>query len=461
MKKLIKKLGFSAKENSSNIYHKKYSDNIVEVDFEKKKINYGKIKAESQATQNFSQAENWVVLECVDRLLEKGYKAKDIILEKTFKVGHGAGGGKLDIFVEKENKAFLMIECKTWGKEFEKEKKNIEKNGGQLFTYFQQDTNTDFLILYASQFDKKNNKIEYKNEIIQVEDHYRDAGNVADFYNRWNKIANQNGIFDSWVNAYNFENKSLTKKDLKELTDKDSEIIFNRFDSILRKHSVSDSPNAFNRIFNLFLAKIFDEQKKESDELEFQWLENRDDNVDFQVRLINLYQSGMKAFLDKEVEGIKDSDFRYETLEELKEKKKKMLTFYNVFAIKEVFDTETFEDNAKVLKEVVQLLSVYQIRYPRKQQHLSNFFERLLTTGLKQKAGQFFTPPPIAKFIIKSLPFQKTIQEKLSENELPTLPSVIDYAAGSGHFLTEAMEEMQNIIDETDTADFYPNTARF
>jgi type I restriction enzyme M protein len=38
--------------------------------------------------------------------------------------------------------------------------------------------------------------------------------------------------------------------------------------------------------------------------------------------------------------------------------------FNNVYAIKEVFDEETFEDNAKVLKEIVQMLSMYQIRYP-------------------------------------------------------------------------------------------------
>jgi type I restriction enzyme M protein len=59
----------------------------------------------------------------------------------------------------------------------------------------------------------------------------------------------------------------------------------------LRKHSVSDTPNAFNKIFNLFLAKIFDEKKRDNDELDFQWKENKDDNVDFQVRLINLYKS--------------------------------------------------------------------------------------------------------------------------------------------------------------------------
>ncbi|MCK5730848.1 MAG: type I restriction enzyme HsdR N-terminal domain-containing protein, partial [Draconibacterium sp.] len=147
-KKLITALGFEPKENTSETYHKKYSEcnnYEIEVDFDKKKINFGKIiKSESKTTQNFSQAENWVVLECVNRLLEKGYQPKDIILEKTWKTGHGTSG-RLDILVtqNKDNSAYLMIECKTWGTEFDKEFKNLEKNGGQLFTYFQQDKNAE------------------------------------------------------------------------------------------------------------------------------------------------------------------------------------------------------------------------------------------------------------------------------------------------------------------------------
>jgi type I restriction enzyme M protein len=48
-----------------------------------------------------------------------------------------------------------MIECKTWGTEFEKELNKIQKNGGQLFTYFQQDRATEYLTLYTSTFDLK------------------------------------------------------------------------------------------------------------------------------------------------------------------------------------------------------------------------------------------------------------------------------------------------------------------
>ncbi|MDR3168228.1 MAG: hypothetical protein LBU27_00230 [Candidatus Peribacteria bacterium] len=178
----------------------------------------------------------------------------------------------MDILVKKEGEAFLMIECKTRGKEFEKELKHIQKDGGQLFTYFQNDTKADYLMLYTSYLDKET--IVYKNEIIKIEEHYRTAGNIKDVYERRNKITNNNGIFEDWINAYEFQNKFLIKSDLKILSNDDSSFIFHQFLSILRKYAVSDKSNAFNKIFNLFLAKLYDEQSKDdTDEVGFQWKE--------------------------------------------------------------------------------------------------------------------------------------------------------------------------------------------
>ena len=203
----------------------------------------------------------------------------------------------------------------------------------------------------------------------------------------------------------------------------------------------------------MFLAKLWDEKKEEDDALEFQWEEKQDDPVVFQYRLLDLYRAGMDDFLKKEVLGLKDSDFSANTDEELKKIKKKVLMLEKVFNIKSVIDEESFEENHKVLKEVVQLLQGYKIRYPRKQQHLSDFFERLLTTGLKQEAGQFFTPPPITRFIVKSLPIEQMLIESIDQKS-PKLPAMIDYAVGSGHFLTEVMEEYQTIINNLDISNF-------
>ena len=101
-----------------------------------------------------------------------------------------------------------MIECKTWGKEFEKELKNIQKDGGQIFSYFQQDRDAEFIMLYTSHFDSK--IIEYKNEIIKIEESYRETSNVKDFFERWNKFTKKNGIFEDWVNTYDFESRAST-----------------------------------------------------------------------------------------------------------------------------------------------------------------------------------------------------------------------------------------------------------
>lgn len=482
IKSLIKALGFTLEDGANSVWSKSYSNHSnykLKIDIENELIDFGtKIKVEDKGVTNFKQGENFVVLECVNRLLEKGYSPKNIVLEKTWSTGHGTSGS-LDILVTRDNgTAYLMIECKTYGSEFDKAYKRLLKDGGQLFTYFQQDKNADILILYASQLNKK--KLDYRNEIIKVEEDYRRTGNVKDFHDRWNKLTKNNGVFNSWVTAYDFQSKALTPKNLKEIEQEDSSFIFNQFLEILRHNVVSDKPNAFNKIFTLFLCKIYDERiTKDNDELAFQWFYTPysyeginyppDNNISFQKRLTDLYKKGMKTFLEKEVTDISDADFerKYGKLDE--NTKKQILDEFteirlkknNEFAIKEVFDDDSFNENAKVVKEVVELLQGYKIRYSKKQQYLSDFFELLLTTGLKQESGQFFTPVPIAQFIIKSIPLDKIVLEKLSSAEKDNLlPRIIDYAAGSGHFLTESMHEVQRIIDQTNPQDFIRDTAK-
>ncbi|MDR2146749.1 MAG: type I restriction enzyme HsdR N-terminal domain-containing protein, partial [Tannerella sp.] len=474
-KKFFNVLGFLPKENTSDIFTKKYADDYsIEIDFQKESINYGdKIQSESKTTQNFSQPENFVVLECVNRLLEKGYKPENIVLEKTWGAGHGTSG-RLDICVTRDDGSeYLLIECKTYGKEFDKEFARMKKDGGQLFTYFKFSNKADVIMLYASEL--KGKEIIYRNEIVKIEDDYR-TGDVKDFYEKWNKLTKDNGVFESWVKPYNFESKALTPKQLIPIKQEDSSLIFNQFLEILRHNVVSDKPNAFNKIFTLFLCKVYDEKTtKENEELKFQWLDGIDktigDNayVDFLIRLSDLYKNGMLEFLEKEVTDFSKEEFerKYNHLDD-SVKKDLLQDFYkirleknNEFAIKEVFDKQSFIENAKIVKEVVELLQGYRIRYNKRQQYLSDFFELLLTTGLKQESGQFFTPVPIAQFIIKSLPIDTIVNEKLEKGEKNNLlPYLIDYAAGSGHFLTESMHEIQALIDHKKPENYISDTAK-
>ncbi len=218
----------------------------------------------------------------------------------------------MDICVTRDDGSeYLLIECKTWGSEFDKEHTRMKKDGGQLFTYFKFSNKADVLMLYSSKLNKDN--IVYRNDIIKIEEDYR-LGDVKDFYEKWNKLTKDNGIFESWVNPYYFASKALTLSQLKPIQPDDSSLIFNQFLEILRHNVVSDKPNAFNKIFTLFLCKVYDEKStKPNQELAFQWLEGEgdkaDDHIKFQLRLTDLYKKGMLEFLQKTVTDFSKEDF--------------------------------------------------------------------------------------------------------------------------------------------------------
>lgn len=458
-------MGFLPEDGVSNIYFKKYvmhSNYIIRVNFNTSKIEYREndvseedgIKCGDLTTSNFENSENFVVLECINRLLEKGYAPKNLYLEYKFPLGRNEKG-KLDILVfDNDGKAYLMIECKTWGTEFSKETKKMLKNGGQLFSYYVQDKATKYLCLYTSRYNQ--NEIEYKNNIIKVDEEWAELTNQKEIHDHWNKNTKDNGVFEEWANAYDVEIKALVRSRLLPLTKDDSGRIFNQFAEILRHNVVSDKPNAFNKILNLFICKIIDEDKNDNEQVEFQWLEN-DTDESLQIRLNDLYKQGMHRFLDIDVTDFSDNDIA-NTLENIGDSNtqkaiKEMFVKLRLqknpeFAFIEVYDDTSFKLNAKVVREVVELLQPYQFRYGHKQQFLGDFFELLLNTSIKQEAGQYFTPVPITRYIVSSLPIKEMIENKLKANDAEMLPTVIDFACGTGHFLTEYMDKVQSIIED-------------
>ena len=465
IKSLINRMGFLPEDGVSNIYFKKYvmhNNYIIRVNFNTSKIEYREndvseedgIKCGDLTTSNFENSENFVVLECINRLLEKGYAPKNLYLEYKFPLGRNEKG-KLDILVfDNDGKAYLMIECKTWGTEFSKETKKMLKNGGQLFSYYVQDKATQYLCLYTSRYNQ--NEIEYKNNIIKVDEEWAELTNQKEIHDHWNKNTKDNGVFEEWANAYDVEIKALVRSRLLPLTKDDSGRIFNQFAEILRHNVVSDKPNAFNKILNLFICKIIDEDKNDNEQVEFQWLEN-DTDESLQIRLNDLYKQGMHRFLDIDVTDFSDNDIA-NTLENIGDSNtqkaiKEMFVKLRLqknpeFAFIEVYDDTSFKLNAKVVREVVELLQPYQFRYGHKQQFLGDFFELLLNTSIKQEAGQYFTPVPITRYIVSSLPIKEMIENKLKANDAEMLPTVIDFACGTGHFLTEYMDKVQSIIED-------------
>ena len=457
----FKKINFKLEDGKKDVWSKEYKNHAnyyikIKINLEhinKSIIDYGnKIKIGRKTTSTFFQDESLVILECVNRLLEKGYSPNSIYLEPKWSLGHKEKGF-LDIIVFDKNKesSFLMIECKKNIKELEKERQKTIKDGGQIFSYYIQQPETKYLCLYSSELGEK--EIIYNNHIVKVQDSFRDKGQ-QDIHEEWDKLFEENGIFEDNITPYNVEFCGIKKENLTELNENDGRFIFNRFAEILRKNVISDKTNAFNKIFNLFLCKIVDEDsKKDSEELDFQWREDEDNKI-VMLRLNDLYKRGMKEYLKINISDYSESDIDSLLAKGNKESLQKMkdiiieLRLYtnNEFAFKEVFDKDTFDDNCIVVKEVVKLLEKYRLKYTTKQQFLGDFFEKLLNTGIKQEAGQFFTPTPLSRFVCKSIPISNIIDRKNENKEIDFLPHIIDFASGSGHFLTEIMGEVNNSI---------------
>lgn len=111
---LILSLGFHS-ESTNDSFVREYEKHgyTISVNFQKKKIIYPPpIQIGDETTTNFSHPENFVVLECVDRLLKKGYRPGDLHLEKKWSLGRTQKSGKADITIKgQDGNTILIIEC--------------------------------------------------------------------------------------------------------------------------------------------------------------------------------------------------------------------------------------------------------------------------------------------------------------------------------------------------------------
>lgn len=408
------------KENPAQIFTKTLTNNtVLKVDFKAQKLIYpantstdlnapNGIIIHDDTTSNFSHPENFVVFECVHRLLQKGYKKEHIELEPRWNLGREAKGGKADILVrDNEQKPYLLIECKTTdskNSEFVKEWRKMQTDGGQLFSYFWQEKSVKFLCLYTSDLTKPNSQnqnaqdfsLNYSNFIIATQDNksylqdlstqyktiitgYAHATSSAEAFEVWREVYKleyaEIGIFERNINAYEAGQNALCFADLQELSSYNDEGKtyedgkYHEFAKILRKYNISGKENAFDKLVNLFLCKIYDENHNK-EILNFCYRGNASDSIEaMQDRLMLLYKEAMKEFLGEEITYISDeqineqfSDFKRQKIKakHLKEQMQdfiRQLKFYSHsdFSFLEVHNKELFLQNGEVLKAVVKL----------------------------------------------------------------------------------------------------------
>ena len=73
-----------------------------------------------------------------------------------------------------------------------------------------------------------------------------------------------------------------------------------------------------------------------------------------------------------------------------------------------------------------------------------------MNSGIKQEAGQFFTPTPLARFFIRAIPIKQWVDKAIDNKDQQIIPYVIDFACGAGHFLTESIDEIEEILKQVD-----------
>ena len=466
-KEVLAVLGFTVE---GDIFQKSDREVDLKVDFGKQRLIYPDgLEVNRQDICNLSQNENFVVFECVHRLLEKGYKPEHLELEPTWRIGHSASGGRADILVkDQQNNPLLIIECKTAGDEFEKAWDDTRQDGGQLFSYAHQDAQTRYLCLYTSSFFESELDYKYKliphldNQQILAEDaslmSFEKADKAEHRFAVWRDTYKleftEVGIFEPNIQSYQIGKDNYTlAEDTKPIGAIDKDSKYHDFRTILRKHNIARRENAFEVLVNLFLCKLVDEEENR-DNLKFYWNGPASDNYfDFVDRLQNLYQRGMRKFLNEEISYISreqiDEAFwpvkndRNATKKKIQDYFTELKFFSNsAFSFLDTHNKDLFDRNTAVLSEVVQMWQGLRLKTDEQNQFLGDMFEYFLDNSIKQSEGQFFTPLPICKFIVSSLP----LAQKIRENPEPI--KAIDYACGSGHFLNEYAYQIKPLVEK-------------
>ncbi len=158
LRELLLSLGFvKDTTNINDVMTRRFSENDtqISVDFSTNQIIYPKeIKIERATTLNFSDNENFVVLECVCRLLKIGYHPSNIVLEPKTPGGREDGNYYGDILITgNDGVPFMLIECKTTGDdkdEYNKEWHRMLLDGGQLFRYYNSYRQANYICLYTA-----------------------------------------------------------------------------------------------------------------------------------------------------------------------------------------------------------------------------------------------------------------------------------------------------------------------
>lgn len=399
-------------------------------------INWGnKITVGPKTSSSFANKESLDQLFWVVHLLKCGYSPEDIGVEIKWHTGHKNSGGRMDIILYNKNndtrqlEPWCILDAKTRGKEFNKYTtllKNMAHNN-QVASYYGYSprsikyigtatTRTNNGIIKPVSFIASTNGWSYSNGQVHI--------------SKKSLIPLRNS-FEFDISAALYHNRK--RKTIDELpkisTQEKSRSILNKFAELIRRNGISDKANAYNKILNLFIAKIYDEYCATHEVKRHQIVLFRDNpNVpdrEFMNNLITLYDNGMKnlininsdknIYMDKLRSAISNLDNVSNTIKNkiINDAEEVRTHSDSTFLFKPVYDNKTYHDNVSVVRGTVDIIENYEFVDPHKQEFLGDFFEGILKNGFQQESGQFFTPIPIGRYIMRSLPLKHILHDTI------------------------------------------------
>lgn len=372
-------------------------------------------------------------------ILTYGYKAKNIEIENTFRIGgHStitARAVETDICIKNDKGDIeILCEVKKLHDYFGSDDKAIKKQLFEPFENIVQFNKSKYL--FHLTVDIPINKKQFPINCIGINT------SVSNNYKDWDKEGRVPHLIDivqsgekPILKEVYIKTSGKEKSSNKKFKDLDDNFNINKLKRCWSKlwdyiwGGALEDNKKFENFNKVLLAKIYDERKTKIGSSynfqrkfiggEFQSDEELANNINL------LYKKAFKEYLSKdksiELSGVKGIDF-------------KEFSPYLVSKCVDILYTLSFNKNRYKNVDI-----------------LGEFYEMVIRDAFKQTKGLFLTHPNIVLFILSALEVDEVVTSRLrnpEEDARYRLPFVIDPSCGTGTFLVHYMNYVQKFIEE-------------
>lgn len=416
-----------------------------------------------------------VAFDCVWRLLATGYFPLNLELAPDWAMDQLAPDiGTFVAIKDNRDNPLVMVECMKHDDDFFAETDRIGRIWASLFMQDRRRMTMGFICQYS--VGMSNEKIARWEKLISLrekpryleekhEDRLRPEGRVSErrFEIYW-KMIEKNALFENRRAALAICKPNWTYHNLNELEAQDVPGLYGRLETILRQNNVSGRENAFDKLVNLIIAKLADEMLNPNS-LQVCWRgHEHDDFYKLNDRLQRLHREGMRMFLGEEVMYVEFNEvknaFRMFKNDRDFTQRRILKYFMDVkfhtnktFAFIDVYNMSLFEKNSMILIDIIRLLQDIRLTGGETNRYRGELIDVLQNLGIRQGEGQYFTPAPIAKFLVSALPLRQLVERKRD----PLV--VVDFACGTGQLLNECAKQISQFSEESRIQEYVGNIA--